>query len=399
MSKALIYLQSGGPTSVINSSLYGAIREAQKHKEVSKLLGSLHGIEGILDDDIIDIGKEDDEDIELLKQTPAAILGSSRYKLPSSFDDEAYKKILATLVKHNCGYLLLNGGNDSMDTCSKLATYFRENNVDIKVIGVPKTIDNDLALTDHCPGYASACKYVINTVKSVCLDARCYKKGKVYIIEMMGRNAGWLTASVDLLKKPYRPDLIYLPETNFDLLNFLKAIREIHEQYGNAVVALSEGVVFARDVSNVSKDSFGHVQLDGACEELAKIVKRTLGLKTRATQLSLPQRANPQLMSKVDQEEAIEVGAHAALAAINGESEKMVAIKRISSSPYKVSYELVDVKEVANKEKTIPADYMDSLFGMSDKFKEYLTPLIKGEIDIKYEDGICKAAHFKKIRD
>lgn len=399
MSKSIIYLQSGGPTSVINSSLYGAISESRKHNEISKILGSINGIEGLLNNEIIDINKENEEDIELLKQTPASILGSSRFKLPSSFADPCYKKILETLTKHDCGYLLVNGGNDSMDTCAKLASFFLDQDIDIKVIGVPKTIDNDLAYTDHSPGFGSACKYIINTVKSISIDARCYRQGRVYLIEMMGRNAGWLTASVDLLSLDYRPDLIYLPETVFDLDSFLKNIKDVYEKKGYAVVALSEGINLPRDTSMIAKDSFGHIALDGVCDELDKVVRETLNLKTRSVKLSLPQRTCPQLISKTDQIEAIEVGKEAVKAALKGETRKMVSIKRLSSSPYKVCYELVDVSKVANKEKNLPNGYMGSLFSLSNKFKEYLSPLIKGEIEVKYEDGMYKSSQFKMVRD
>ena len=230
MAKAMVYIQSGGPTSVINTSLYGAIQEAKKHPEISNIYGSLNGIEGLLTDNLIDLRKEDDEQIELLKQTPGSILGTSRHKLPKDFHDEEYKKILETCKKHDIGYVFVNGGNDSMDTCHKLSLLCKELGVDIKVMGVPKTVDNDLAETDHSLGFASAAKYVINTVKEICIDAVCYKKGKVYVIEIMGRNAGWLTAAVDLLPEGIRPDLIYLPENKFDMADFLAKVQDLYNK-------------------------------------------------------------------------------------------------------------------------------------------------------------------------
>ncbi|MBR0301733.1 MAG: diphosphate--fructose-6-phosphate 1-phosphotransferase, partial [Bacilli bacterium] len=233
-SKAMVYIQSGGPTSVINTSLYGAIKEAQKHPEISHIYGSLNGIEGLLTDNIIDFGKEDPEQIELLKQTPGSILGTSRHKLPKDFHDEEYAKILETCEKHNIGYVFVNGGNDSMDTCYKLSLLCKEKGLDIKVMGVPKTVDNDLAITDHSLGFGSAAKYVVNTTKEIILDAVCYKKGKVYIIEIMGRNAGWLTAAVDLLPEEARPDLIYLPENKFNMQDFLKKVDALYKKKGNA---------------------------------------------------------------------------------------------------------------------------------------------------------------------
>ncbi len=397
--KAMVYIQSGGPTSVINSSLYGAIREAQAHPEqISHIYGSLHGIEGLLCDELIDLNKEDFETIELLKQTPGSVLGTSRHKLPKDYHHDEYKTIIETLKKHNIGYVFVNGGNDSMDTCYKLSTLCKELNLDIKVMGVPKTVDNDLVETDHSNGFGSAAKYVVNTVKEICIDAKCYKKGKVYIIEIMGRNAGWLTASVDLLEGEDRPDLIYLPENKFDVDEFVKNAKEIFAKKGYCIAAISEGIEFERDESKVRIDSFGHKQLGGAAIDLASIIEDKLDLPTRAIELSLPQRAYAFLVSKVDQEETIECGRMAVKKALEGMSGHMIAIKRVSSNPYKVNYEPVDISKIANVERVVPTSMMKDIHHMDETFKEYCLPLIQGEIDIKYENGIIKSSELKKHR-
>lgn len=397
--KAMVYIQSGGPTSVINSSLYGAIIEAKKHGDkIDNIYGSVHGIEGLLVDDLIDLNKEDDKTIELLKQTPGSILGTSRHKLPKDYHDEEYQAIIKTLQKHNIGYVFVNGGNDSMDTCFKLSKLCNELKLDIKVMGVPKTVDNDLAETDHSNGFGSAAKYIINTVKEICIDAKCYKKGKVYIIEIMGRNAGWLTASVDLLEGENRPDLIYLPENKFDVESFLDKVYTLFAQKGHAIVAISEGIQFARDESKVRVDSFGHKQLGGAAYDLAKIVEDRLDLATRSIELSLTQRAYSFLTSKVDQDEAIMCGRLAVLKALEGSSGKMIAIKRVSSSPYKVSFEEVDISKIANVERVVPSSMMIDETKMAPSFKEYCLPLIQGEIDVEYENGIIKCAELKKVK-
>lgn len=397
--KAMVYIQSGGPTSVINSSLYGAIKEAQLHEDViSHIYGSLYGIEGLLCDELIDLGKEDPETIELLKQTPGSILGTSRHKLPKDYHDKEYQSIIETLKKHNIGFVFVNGGNDSMDTCFKLSALCKELGLDIKVMGVPKTVDNDLAETDHSNGFGSAAKYIVNTVKEICIDASCYKRGKVFIIEIMGRNAGWLTAAVDVLPKGYRPDFIYLPENKFDVEKFLKDIKVKFDEKGFAIAAISEGITFERDESNVRIDSFGHKQLGGAATDLAKIVETKLDLPVRAIELSLPQRTYCFLTSKVDQDETIMCGRIAVQKAIEGMSGRMIAIKRISDHPYAVKYEPVDISKIANVERIVPQSMMKDDSHMAPSFSDYCLPLIQGEIEVKYENGIIKAAELKKVR-
>lgn len=398
MAKAMVYIQSGGPTSVINTSLYGAIKEAQKHSEISHIYGSLNGIEGLLKDNIIDLGKEDPAQIELLKQTPGSILGTSRHKLPKDFHHEEYSKIIETCKKHNIGYVFVNGGNDSMDTCYKLSLLCKELNLDIKVMGVPKTVDNDLAETDHSNGFGSAAKYVINTTREIIADAQSYDRYKGYIIEVMGRNAGWLTAATDLLPEHARPDLIYLPENKFDTEKFVKEFGEIYEKKGICIVAISEGIDFERDETNVKVDSFGHKQLGGAASDLAKLINSRLGISVRAIELSLPQRAFSFLTSKVDSEEAEACGREAVKHAVEGMTGHMIAIKRLSDAPYKVEYKTVDISKIANVERKVPSTMMKDDSHMDASFKAYCEPLIKGELEIKMKDGIIETTLLKKVR-
>ncbi len=397
MKKSMVYIQSGGPTAVINTSLYGAIKEAQDHSDkIDNIYGSLHGIEGLIDNNLIDLNKETHETIELLQQTPGAALGTTRFKLPKDFHDPLYERILATLERHNIGYVFINGGNDTMDTCHKLSLMFAEKGVDIKIIGVPKTIDNDLACTDHSLGFGSAAKSVANNVKQVCIDASCYKKGKVFIIEVMGRNAGWLTAAVDLLPEGNRPDFIYLPENTFDTEQFLKDVKYTYERKGHCIVAISEGIIFERDTSAARVDGFGHIQLGGAADDLAKIVEHRLDLPTRSIELSLVQRSDAIMISRVDHEEAIKCSEFAVQQALKGQTGQMVAIRRLSSRPYKAEYFLEDISKIANAERTVPFSMIYDKTCMTQEFRDYCEPLIEGGIDIVYENGIIKTAQLKK---
>lgn len=394
----MVYLQSGGPTAVINCSLYGAIKEAKKHPEIGGIYGSLNGIEGLINDDLIDLRAEDDDTVELIKQTPGAILGTTRFKMPADLGADLYRKVCDTVKAHDIGYIFVNGGNDSMDTCDKLSKLFSQRGLSTKVIGIPKTVDNDLAITDHCIGYGSAAKYVINTVKAICVDAACYKKGKVFIVEIMGRNAGWLTASVDLLPIGCRPDLIYLPENVFVMDNFLRDLNSIYQVKGHVIIAISEGIVFDRDTSTARVDAFGHIQLGGAADALSTAVERRLGLPTRSVELSLPQRADPILVSKVDQEEAFACSEKAVQSALAGETAKMVIIRRISNDPYKVEFGLEDVAKIANAEKDVPSSMMRGITRFDDSFRAYLRPLIDGEVHPRFKDGIFEIAVLKKVK-
>ena len=398
--KNMVYIQSGGPTSVINTSLYGAIKEAKKHPDlIGHIYGSQHGVEGLLYDDLIDLGLEDDEQIELLLQTPGSILGTTRKKLPKDIHAPEYAAIIENLKKHNIGYVFINGGNDSMDTCNKIAKLVKELGIeDIKVIGVPKTIDNDLACTDHSLGFPSAAKFVINSVNAFAMDANCFAKGKVHIVEIMGRDAGWLTASVDLLPEQTRPHLIYLPEMKFDLEQFLVDVQRVYKEKGFALVAISEGLQFERDMTNVRVDGFGHAQLGGAAAELCRIVENRLDIGTRAVEFSIIQRAFPQYVSLVDRKEAIETGKRAVLAALKGRTGKMVIFERVSQNPYKIKYKLAPLSKVANAVSHVKPEMIIDNTRMSDSFRDYLRPLVQGEVKLIYKDGIAPVTNLKRIK-
>ena len=398
--KNMVYIQSGGPTSVINTSLYGAIKEAKRHPDlIGHIYGSQHGVEGLIDDDLIDLGLEDDEQIELLLQTPGSILGTTRRKLPKDIHTPEYAAIIETLKKYNIGYVFINGGNDSMDTCNKIAKLVKELGIDdIKVIGVPKTIDNDLACTDHSLGFPSAAKFVMNSVNAFAMDANCFKKGKVHIVEIMGRDAGWLTASVDLLPEQTRPHLIYLPEMKFDLEQFLVDVQRIYKEKGFALVAISEGLQFERDMTNVRVDGFGHAQLGGAAAELCRIVENRLNVGTRAVEFSIIQRAFPQYVSLVDRKEAIKTGEKAVQAALKGRTGKMVIFERVSQNPYKIKFKLAPLSKVANAVSHVKPEMIIDNTRMSDSFRDYLRPLVQGEVKLIYKDGIAPVTQLKRIK-
>ncbi len=396
--KNMVYIQSGGPTSVINSSLYGAIREAQKHHdEIGHIYGSIHGVEGLIYDDLIDIEQEDDEQIELLLQTPGSILGTTRRKLPKDIHDETYMKIINNLKKHNIGYVFVNGGNDTMDTCYKLSLLAKELKLDVRVIGVPKTIDNDLACTDHSLGFPSAAKYVINTINQFAKDAQCFKVGKIHVVEIMGRNAGWLTAAPDLLPEDTRPDLFYFPEFDFDTQEFLKDVKELHNRKGYGIIAISEGLNIKRDTSNARVDGFGHAQLGGAAAYLCDVIETNLDLPTRAIEFSILQRACASYISKTDRDEAVKTGEIAVKAALDGHTGEMVIFKRKSDEPYELEFDLYDLAHIANAESKIPTSMFQDKTRMSEEFRKYLRPLVQGEVQLAYENGIAKVSNFRKV--
>ena len=396
--KNMVYIQSGGPTSVINTSLYGAIKEAKLHRdEIDHIYGSLNGIEGMIDDRLIDIDQESEEQIELLLQTPGSILGTTRRKLPKDVHDPIYMKIVDTLKRREIKYVFVNGGNDSMDTCNKLSMLCQELGLDVRVIGVPKTIDNDLACTDHSLGFPSAAKFVINTINALSMDACCFKVGKIHVVEIMGRNAGWLTACADVLPEATRPHLIYIPENKFDLEQFLVDVKKVYERTGYGMVCISEGIEFERSNKSSRVDGFGHAQLGGAAAGLCEIIEKRTGLPTRAVEFSLTQRACPYAISKVDREEAIETGRRAVKAALAGETGKMIIFKRVGQSPYKIEYQLADVSLVANAESVIKPSMMVDNTRMSQEFKDYIAPLIEGEVELKTKNGIVLMADWKKV--
>ena len=407
---AAMFAQSGGPTSVINASAAGVFIEALKQDKITAVYGAAHGIRGVLNEDFYDISKEDMKELELLKYTPSSALGSVRYKLKDAKkDDTDYKRIVEVFKKYNIRYFFYNGGNDSMDTCNKISKYIKKSGWDCNVIGVPKTIDNDLFGTDHCPGYASAAKYIATTIMEVNLDAKVYDTPMVCVIEVMGRNAGWLTAAAALAgHKGLGADLIYLPEVPFDVDKFVQDVKNVCAKKGNKCIAVvSEGIhdkdgklICETAASNVARDSFGHAQLGGVASILANILKQETGFKTRGIELSLMQRCGAHLASKVDVEETFKAGRQAVKAAVRGVTDKMVVYKRVDDNgKYKCKFSLVNLKLAANTEKTVPLDWIinDGTY-VSDEFVKYGLPLIQGDAKAPLEDGLPRFAKLKKVQ-
>ena len=398
----VLYGQSGGPTSVINASAYGIITQSLAHRDIiDKIYCCHHGIDGILNDDLIDLSNVEIEKIELLPHTPGAAFGSVRHKLKSFNDDASeYERILNIFKKYNIRFFFYNGGNDSMDTCNKISKFLKSANYQCAVIGVPKTIDNDLPITDHTPGFGSAAKYIATTIAEIGCDAASYGKGRVTIVEIMGRNAGWLAASSKLAEMSgYGPDLIYLPEVTFDLDKFVEDVQKIYTQKSRCLVAVSEGI---RDKNGhfISEsqmlDAFGHKQMGGVSSYLANIIAGK-GMKTRSIELSLLQRAANHLSSMCDINEAIEVGKKSVEVALNGHSDKMITIRRIDSHPYKIVYDETDLALVANAEKTVPSNMISKeQNNVNQKFIEYALPLIQGENKPIFKNGIIQFAIFGK---
>lgn len=405
MKGSILIGQSGGPTSVINASLSGIIKEAKKHKEIDNIYGALNGIEGIINKKIINFNNEDEYEIELLKFTPSSILGSVRFKLSDyQKDDSDYQKIVNVFKTLNIKCFFYIGGNDSMDTCSKISEYFQYIKFDCSVIGIPKTIDNDLIYTDHCPGYGSSIKYIATTMAEIYQDISCYTKGKVTIVEIMGRDAGWLTAGAKLACLSNNgPDLIYLPEVPFVLDSFLDNVNKIYKEKGHALIALSEGIKDSNGKYLLNyrlfnnNDDFGHLQLGGVGQVIAEIVNKKLGLPIRSIELNLPQRCSSHISSNTDIEEAYNCGVMALKYALNNVTGKMIIIKRISEFPYQVSYDTIDLKSVANYIKNVPLKYIiEDGTNISTDFISYALPLIQGEPKITYINGMPRFANLKK---
>lgn len=407
---ACMFGQSGGPTSVINSSAAGVFTEALAQENITAVYGAEHGIVGILNEKFFDISKEDLREIDLLKYTPSSALGSVRYKLKDAdADDTDYKRILEVFKKYNVRYFFYNGGNDSMDTCNKISKYMQKSGWEINVIGVPKTIDNDLYGTDHCPGYASAAKYIANTVMEVNLDAKVYDTPMVCIIEAMGRHAGWLTAAAALAKvNGLGADLIYLPEVDFDIDKFVEDVKKVCAKNGNKCIAVvSEGIhnkdgqlICESFGPQAARDSFGHAQLGGVASILANLIKEKTGFKTRGIELSLMQRCGAHLASKVDVEEAFEAGAEAVRAAVRGETDKMVIFERHfdEKGNYYNKNVLMPLEYAANTEKKVPLGWINEEGNnISDDFITYALPLIQGDAKAPLENGLPRFARLKKI--
>jgi len=405
--KNLIAGQSGGPTAAINSSLYGVVSEALKHtEEIDHVYGMVNGIEGFLNGTVLDFQEAlPGEQLLALTWTPGAYLGSCRYKLPESLEDPVYPKLFQKFEEMNIGWFFYIGGNDSMDTVSKLSRYAEKISSDIRVIGIPKTIDNDLVETDHTPGFGSAAKYVASTVREIAIDASVYdNKKSVTIVEIMGRHAGWLTAASALARKfeHDNPVLIYLPETDFDQDAFIEKVRTSLETTPNLVVCISEGIhdntgTFICEYSNdVGTDTFGHKMLTGSGKYLENLVKERLGVKVRSVELNVCQRCSSSMLSKTDQKEAIASGAYGVKAALNGASGKMVAFERLDGDDYQIDYVLKDVNVICNQEKCVPVTWITADGSdVTEDFIRYARPLIQGEVTVPTEDGVPKFAYRK----
>lgn len=413
---ALIIGQSGGPTSVINASAYGVIRTALDADCITKVYGAHYGIKGVLEDQLFVMDEEDKEELDKLMYTPSSALGSCRYKMKDPDEDDTdYKRILEIFQKYDVRYFCYNGGNDSMDTCNKISKYMKKVGYDCRVMGVPKTIDNDLFGTDHCPGFASSAKYIATSVMEVAHDTVVYDTGMVTIIECMGRHAGWLTAAAALANTAERNcDLIYLPERDFDMESFMADVERVYNEKHNCIVAVSEGIHYA-DGSFVSEaktsgtDGFGHAQLGGLAAMLAGAVKERLGVKTRGIELSLLQRAGAHVASGTDINESFAAGKTAVEMMLQGETDKMVGFEcdrpeamgydwNAEKGGYECHMKLFPLSDVANYEKHVPDEWIneegnDILGG----FIDYAMPLIQGETPMKKKNGLPDFAKLKKV--
>ena len=398
--------QSGGPTAVINASAQGVIQAALENENITRVLGAAHGIKGVLDDKLYDMGQEDPAELDLLQYTPSSALGSCRYKLADpDKDDTDYKRILEIFQTYDVRYFFYNGGNDSMDTCNKISKYMQKVGYECRVMGVPKTIDNDLFGTDHCPGFASAAKYIATSCAEVWQDCHVYDTGMVTIVEIMGRHAGWLAGSAALASLTgCGPDLVYLPDVDFDMDQFLADVKEIYDRTGNCLVAVSEGIHYA-DGSFVSEgetsatDGFGHVQLGGLAVRLAERAKQVTGAKVRGIELSLLQRCGAHLASKTDIEETKMAGRTAVEQAVAGETDKMVAFACTrENGKYTCEPKLIGLTEVANVEKKVPREWINAAGnGVEQPFIDYVLPLIQGESASPKENSLPRFAKLKKV--
>ena len=391
--------QSGGPTSVINSSLAGVYKTA-KDRGAKKVYGMLHGIKGLLDKQYVDLSEKigTTMDIDLLKRTPSSYLGSCRFKLPEIEADKAtYDKIFKILKELDIEYFFYIGGNDSMDTIKKLSDYAQIINSSIKFMGVPKTIDNDLAVTDHTPGYGSAAKFIAATMKEIIRDGLVYDYPTVTVVEIMGRNAGWLTAAAALAKSDdcEGVDLIYLPEKVFDIDHFMATVKKLLKNNKSLVIAISEGIKVAdgRYVFELSDhvefvDAFGHKQMSGSAKYLSNRIAADLGVKSRAIELSTLQRCAAHMTSRTDITEAFNVGGAAVKAAFEGETGKVVVLKRVSDDPYMCITETHDVHDIANVEKKVPLEWITDDDYVTNDLVHYIRPLIQAELSPIMVDGL-----------
>ena len=406
LTGSVIIGQSGGPSAVINASAYGVIRTALENENITKVYGAFHGIKGVLNDQLMIMDEEDPKELEHLLYTHSSALGSCRYKIADpDVDDTDYKRILEIFQKYNVRYFFYNGGNDSMDTCNKISKYMNRVGYECRVMGVPKTIDNDLAGTDHCPGFASAAKYIATSVMEVSRDCRVYDTGMVTIIECMGRHAGWLTAAAALAGvKGEGPDLIYLPEVDFNMDAFIADVKRIYAEKKNCIVAVSEGIhyadgTFVSEAKTSGTDGFGHAQLGGLAARLADVVKAATGAKVRPIELSLLQRCAAHCASGTDIAESFLSGKTAVEAAVSGETDKMVGFACTrDENGYQCRPQLFDLSLVANTEKKVPVEWISADGnGVTQDFIDYCLPLIQGETGMAKEDGLPRFCRLKRV--
>lgn len=391
--------QSGGPTVAINSSLAGVVKGVTESKMYGTIYGSVNGILGILDNRMLNLSEVimgENNKLMCLKHTPAMYLGSCRYKLPDfNTDDSDYKRIFSQFERYNIGAFFYIGGNDSMDTVLKLSEYAKKINSDVKIIGIPKTVDNDLMITDHTPGFGSAAKYVATALLEVAHDTFIYAVKSVTIVEIMGRDAGWLTAATALARNTYNtaPHLIYLPEVPFDKDEFVEDAREFLKDKNNLIVAISEGIR-DKDGNYISAgesaaDTFGHKQLSGAGQALAEIVKKELGVKVRSVEVNVLQRCAAHQASKTDLDEAFNSGEKAVRLAETGVTGSMVIMKRTDNAPYTIAYDYAEIAGIANEAKSVPLEWINERGNdVTKELVDYIRPLIMGQVSLNYENGI-----------
>lgn len=399
--------QSGGPTCAINASLAGVFEAGKISQEIDVIYGSFNGIEGIIENRLTNLSEsiKSEEDMELLIRTPSAALGSCRKKLPDyEKDTQIYEKITECFRSHDIGMFFYIGGNDSMDTVAKLSRYYAEKSIDIKVIGIPKTIDNDLCGTDHCPGFGSAAKYVATSIQEITRDSNVYSVPSVTIIETMGRHAGWLTAASACMRLngESAPHLIYLPEHVFCGEKFINDVTEMMKKHKAVICAVSEGVrtaegkFAAEDYQSCKTDAFGHSYLSGIGKYLENLVSERIGCKVRSIELNVMQRCSSHIASKTDIDEAREIGAAAVKSALNGATGCMMAFRRISDAPYKYEIVSVPASEAANSERFFPAEWISSSGNdVTNEALEYLMPLIQGELPPIMKNGMPQHFQFR----
>ncbi len=397
--KNVIVAQSGGPTVAINASLAGVLDASLKNEAYETVYGSVYGILGILEDRLMNLNEQVEKNpdfIETLKVSPAMYLGSCRYKLPDYEDDDAtYAFIFNQFKKYNVGAFFYIGGNDSMDTVLKLSHYGEQIGSDIRIIGIPKTIDNDLCITDHTPGYGSAAKYVASSLLEIAHDTFIYSVKSVTIVEIMGRDAGWLTAASALARNEYNsaPHLIYFPEVAFDKESFIDDVKDQLSKRNNVIIAVSEGI---RDkegnyisASTATNDQFGHSQLSGTGKCLEYLIKESINVKVRSIELNVLQRCAAHISSLTDLNESFALGSHAVECAVSGQSKCMLTLNRVADNPYKVTIGTADIKGIANEAKSIPREWInDSGNDITDALYNYMAPLIVGEPTLKYANGL-----------